>query len=148
MSANTASGFGPKTLGEVGRRLDGVRGQRWEIHGETAVAAGHLETAALGLEGDRIGVTLKMVKHDVGAGEGRVTAQIDLGQRREPAERVSAVSRHEKRGLRQVVLVRDGLQRGIVEPGFQGTHGSRIAAEHRIGERIDLEYLQAHATVY
>ena len=89
-----------------------------------------------------------MLKHDVGAGERGVTAEIDLGQRREPPQRVSAVGRREERGLRQVVLARDGLQRGVVEPQFERADGGGIAAEHRIGERIDLEYPQPHATVY
>ena len=148
MSAKTATGAAPRPAERSAGVFHGVRRERREIHGQAVLVAGHIEPPAPGIESDRIGIRPQMMKHDVGAGEGRMAAQIDLGQRREPAQGVGAVGGHEERGLRQVVLVRDGLQRGIVEPGIQRADGSGIAAEHRIGERIDLEYLQPHATVY
>ena len=133
---------------EITRRGDGVRGERRKIHGQSAVAAGHFEAPAPGLERDGAGLGAQMMKHDMGAREGRVAAQIDLGHRCKPAQIIGPVRRNEKRRLGQVVLASDRLERRVGEPGVERADSGRVAAEHDIGERIDLEHPKLHATVY
>jgi len=67
-----------------------------------------------------------------------VAAEVDLGGRREPTERVAIARAHEERGFGEVVLGGDRLQRGIVEPAWQRTYRRRIAGEEGAREGIDL----------
>jgi hypothetical protein len=96
---------------------------------------------------DPLAVWIDEAKDDVSRGESRVTTEIDLDRRREPAERVGVAFRHEECRLRQIVLGRDRLQRRIRQPLLEWHDGGRIAAEEAIGEGVDLIDRQAHGSL-
>ena len=71
-----------------------------------------------------------------------MTAQIDLDGRGEPAQMIigfGAVRWDRKRGLAEIILGRDRLERRIIEPGIEWHHRRRVAGERPLGEGIDLE---------
>ena len=76
-------------------------------------------------------------KH-VRARQRRVTAQIDLGRGREPAEIELDVSADEKGRLGQVHLARHQLHPRRVTSRGQDADGRRIAGEGSVGERVHL----------
>ena len=71
-------------------------------------------------------------------------AQVHLYGGRHPADLVLALAAHEERGLREVVLGRDRLQRRVVQPALERHHGRRVAGEDPARERVDLEESQLH----
>ena len=73
-----------------------------------------------------------------------MTAQIDLGRGREPAEAIAVALGHEKRGFRRVVLGRDRLHHGPGQPRVERAHGRRFAGERPIGKGVDLVERNAH----
>ena len=80
--------------------------------------------------------------------ERRVAAQGDLDRRREPAQVELAVGRgDDERGLREVHLRRDRLHPrvGRRDAGVEQAHRGGVAAERRVGERVDVEQ-RARAT--
>src|ERR1700736_1395973 len=71
-------------------------------------------------------------------------AKRDLAGRSEPAQVIVASSRHEKGGLREVVLGGNGLKHCIGRKATHGHDGRGIARESAVGEGINLEYWRAH----
>jgi hypothetical protein len=59
-----------------------------------------------------------------------------------PAFRV-ALGGDREGGFRQIILCRDRLQYGVVQPGVERHDGGRIAGERRVGEGVDLGEGQA-----
>ncbi len=69
-----------------------------------------------------------------------MSAQVDLDDRREPAQVVRPVlARHDERGLGVPELGRDLLHPPGVGRRVQQDDAGRIAAEHRVGECVDDE---------
>ena len=80
----------------------------------------------------------------VRAGEGRVSAEVDLDGRREPSQVESVRGPIEKRGLRQVHLAGDVLHPHRVARLGQHTDRRRVAGEGLGGERIDANDRDRH----
>ena len=79
-----------------------------------------------------------MAKEHMRGGKRRVTAQIDLHLRREPAQRYDITARDDEGGFREIVLGGDRRQHPVRQPLVEQDHRSRISAEHAIGEGVDL----------
>ncbi len=58
-----------------------------------------------------------------------MAAQVDFKGGSEPAQIVIITAAHKERRLGQVVLRRDVLEQGIVEPLVEGHHGRGVALE-------------------
>src|SRR5208283_3433548 len=95
----------------------------------------------LRVEHERRLALAELAEQDVGGGEGRVPAQVDLDRGREPAELGARRPRpHEERGLREPVLVGDALKEAVLGPALEGDDRGGIAAERPVGERVDPVY--------
>jgi hypothetical protein len=77
-------------------------------------------------------------------GERGVAAQIDFTDRREPAQIETVSRRHQKRGLRKIVLLGDRLHDPVVEPAFEWADRRGVAFEGPLGKGIDLILLEFH----
>ena len=115
--------------------------RRRQIELEEIVAAGHGEDAGAGREAERIAVD-----QHVAGGERRVAAQIDFARRREPAQVIiglAAFARHRECRFAEVILGRDGLHHGVVEPALERHDRGGISGQRALGERVDLEERKA-----
>ena len=73
-----------------------------------------------------------------------MAAEVDLDVGREPAEAPALALGHHEGRLRKIVLGRDRLHRRLVQPGVEGADRGRIAAEHPVGECVDLKQSERH----
>lgn len=83
-------------------------------------------------------------RRNEGGRERRVSAQLDLALRREPADRAGVSLANEKRGLRQTVLGGDRPLQILGKPFIERNDARRIAAEQTVGEGVDMVIVQAH----
>ncbi len=86
---------------------------------------------------------------DMGGGEGRVPAEVDLDRRREPAEPVGmwpVVGRFrvEEGRLREVHLPGHRPHPGVLGRRVEHADGRRVAGEREIGEGVDLDNAMRH----
>ena len=113
------------------------------------LAARHDQLARARLEGNESQFAIERGEHQPGAGQRRVTAQIDLGGRREPAQIVAPRrGLHEEGRFGQIVLARDLLHQPGVDPGVERHHRGRVSLERLARERIDLPELQFHRDTF
>ena len=75
---------------------------------------------------------------DRGAGQGCVTAKIDLASGSKPTDPIPLPVTHDKGSLGKIVFRGDRLQQIIVEPVVQRTYRSRVAAKQFAGKCVDL----------
>ena len=69
-------------------------------------------------------------------------------RRREPAQfeiARTAFIGHQERGFAEIILRRDGLQYGVLQPFGERHHRRRIALERLAGEGVDLDDGDSHA---
>jgi hypothetical protein len=87
---------------------------------------------------------LEALEDHMGRGERRMSTEIHLHRRREPAQRIVRRLAQEESGLGEVVLRRNGLERGVGQPGLERHDRRGIAGEQAVGEGIDLIDRKAH----
>ena len=130
----------------AGRWIDRRRHQGRKVHHQMAVVARHRQHARPGMEPDGLGIRAQPIEHQPTGGQCRVTAEIDLDRRREPAQVIIAVPAfHQIGGFRQIILEGNGLHDLIAEPTAQRTDCRWIALEGSGGEGIDLVHGNALA---
>ncbi len=83
-------------------------------------------------------------EENVGGGQGRVTAQVDLHRRREPAQGHDVAARDDKSGLGKIVFGGDSREDAVGQQIVQQDHRRRISTEHPVGEGVDLVEGQLH----
>lgn len=115
-----------------------------EVHRQRVALAPHAQLTATGSETQYRGSVVELVDQYPGRRQGRMTAQVHLDLRREPAQSIVAVAADDKGGFRKIVLFRDGLQALVVQPGIEGADRRRIALEGTVGECVYLEDRQFH----
>ena len=71
----------------------------------------------------------------------RSTSTLGVNQR----QAITLALRHQERGLREIVLGRDGLHRCLVQPGVEGADRRRVSAQHAVSEGIDLKQSDRHS---
>ncbi len=104
---------------------------------------GHPQRSAQAPEHD-LARPAQLRRQHVRAGQGRVAAERDLLDRREPADVKVLALWNEEGGLRKVVLAGDLLQQLVAQPPVQRHDRRRIALERRVGEGVDLVEPQLH----
>ena len=86
-----------------------------------------------------------MGEHRVAGGQRGMPTQVDFDVGGEPAQVIpSSAAVDEKRGLRQVVLGRDGGHHPIVWPRVENRDRSGVSAERPVGKRVDLQHPEFH----
>jgi hypothetical protein len=64
-----------------------------------------------------------------------VSAQIDFDQRCEPAQPESILTRGDvEGGLGEIILRRDGLHGGVVQPAIERTHAAGFPVNNRLAK--------------
>jgi hypothetical protein len=86
-----------------------------------------------------------MFKDHVRTRQRRMPAQLDLGHRREPAQRKGILAGNEKRGFGKIIFQRNGLHQRVIQPAGERHDGSGIAFEHATCKRVDLVLCEQHA---
>jgi hypothetical protein len=129
-------------------RGDGLGLESREIQGDEPAAARRPERPALRGEDDLVPRMAEVLEEDVGRGQRGVAAEVDLEDRREPADLDRAARPDDVGRLGQVVLHGDGLQDRVREPGFERADGGRVAAEDVVGERVHLVDRDVHRSSF
>src|SRR5215469_3074509 len=74
-----------------------------------------------------------------------MTAKVDFGRRRKPAQPVTAVGfTHDESRFGQIVFIGDALHQRVVKPAFARYDRRRIALERLFGKRINLPETKFH----
>ena len=115
-----------------------------EVHRQRVALAPHAQLTATGSETQYRGSVVELVDQYPGRRQGRMTAQVHLDLRREPAQSIVAVAADDKGGFRKIVLFRDGLQALVVQPGIEGQTAAGLPWKGPVGECVYLEDRQFH----
>jgi hypothetical protein len=90
------------------------------------------------MKGDGLAAPAPAGEENVGAGQGGMATEGDLGRGGEPAQLETILHFHQEGGFGEIVLSGDGLQKVVGEPGFEDADGGRIAGEGFAGKSVDL----------
>jgi hypothetical protein len=88
-----------------------------EIHDQQLALPLHDEVTTACLESNGRSCMAKMLKEHMGCGQGRMSAQVNLSDWREPAHMKPSGRWHEEGRLGKIVLFSNRLEDGIVQPG-------------------------------
>jgi len=97
------------------------RAEAWwtggEIHDQQLPLPLHDEVTTTCLESNGRSCMAKLLKEHMCCGQGRMSTQVNLGGRREPAQMKPSGRWHEEGCLGKIVLFGNRLEDGIVQPG-------------------------------
>jgi len=126
------------------RNLHRFSGPGRKIHAEKLAVTSDRQVPAAGAEDEALRRRKSVPEENVGGGQGRVTAQVDLHRRREPAQGHDVTARDDKSGLGKIVLGGDRREDAVGQQIVQQDHRRRISTEHPVGEGVDLVEGQLH----
>ena len=106
-----------------------MRGSSRKVHYQAFSITANRQTAAKGVEFDFFFGVAQLVKQYESAGKCGVAAQINFGNRCEPAQMKAGFLLYKERSLRQVVLLCNSLQNRVMQPFLEGRDGGGISSE-------------------